>query len=399
VDVHQGKYPAGERAIVICQMIAMSKTGACVLGCFTVFAVQPSGAAEKVDRAVKRPATIIGTTPSGYFGVEPKVVRWGKQVRFQVDVRDPDENDFEVTADLRGDVAGATFDPSDRLFRWTPSETQRGPHEIQFTLSDGNVSKSRVARVTVIDNRPPEIRDEGSVHHATPGETIHINVTAWDPDDDVLSYRISDLPRGAKVSNAAGNAFEWTPSEDQIGMHTVHATVSDGTATVMREISILVEDDWSTIFLPGVYYSLWSPTARETMGTYQGVGMEIVPYAWIHRNTSRGPSHGKFTVRADILNSSRAGMGVALIYSVGFDLSIERNPDRTWLIPFFGLDTGGVLENRTGNQFQVSPHVGCYLWTHRNLYVSVAGSYQIVPSQLDTLSGWRLSAGLNLTLW
>jgi len=44
--------------------------------CFTVFAVQPSGAAEKVDRAVKRPATIIGTTPSGYFGVEPKVVRW-----------------------------------------------------------------------------------------------------------------------------------------------------------------------------------------------------------------------------------------------------------------------------------------------------------------------------------
>jgi hypothetical protein len=31
--------------------------------------------------------------------------------------------------------------------------------------------------------------------------------------------------------------------------------------------------------------------------------------------------------------------------------------------------------------------------------ISIAGSYQLVPGKLDTLSGWRLSGGLNLTLW
>jgi hypothetical protein len=127
--------------------------------------------------------------------------------------------------------------------------------------------------------------------------------------------------------------------------------------------------------------------------------MEVVPYAWIRRNANRGPSHGRLTVRADLLDSTRGGVGLALIYSLGLDLSIERNPYRRWLIPFFGLDVGGISQRKLGHHFQTSPHLGVYLWATRNVFVTLSGAYQIVPAHLDTLGGWRASAGLNLTMW
>ncbi len=69
------------------------------------------------------------------------------------------------------------------------------------------------------------------------------------------------------------------------------------------------------------------------------------------------------------------------------------------MIPYFGVDVGGITQRNLGHHFQASPHLGLYLWTSRNVFVSISGAYQIVPSRLDTLGGWRASAGLNLTLW
>jgi hypothetical protein len=191
----------------------------------------------------------------------------------------------------------------------------------------------------------------------------------------------------------------WTPREGQVGRHIFQVSVSDGQASASHEVEVVIEDEWNTSFLPGLYYSVWRPRARNEIGTFQGVGMELVPYAWIHRNANRGPSHGRITLRADLLDSSRDGVGLALIYSMGLDLSIERNPYRRWLIPFFGVDFGGISQSKVGHLFQSSPHLGLYLWTTRNVFVTVSGAYQLVPSHLDTLGGWRASAGLNLTLW
>jgi len=355
-------------------------------------------ASAEVVPAKNRAPSITGSTPHDYFTFETTEIRWGKELRFQVNVHDPDEDKLDVTVELGPDVAGATFDPTDRLFRWTPSQAQRGPHDIRFTVSDGSLSQLRVVRLTVVDNRQPEFRSQTSFR-GNSGQAFRVDFSAMDPDGDVLSYEVSGLPRGATFADAKSSFVEWKPSEDQIGLHTMRVSASDGTASATRELEILIEDEWNSSFLPGLYYSLWSPSDRRTIGTFQGVGMEIVPYAWIHRNANRGPSHGRITVRADILDSSRTGMGLALIYAMGLDLSIERNPYRRWLIPYFGVDAGGLMQKQVGHHFQTSPHLGCYLWTSRNLFVSVSGSYQIVPSQLDTLSGWRAGVGLNLTLW
>ena len=379
-------------------MIASTRTCICGLGSLLLLLGGAARAGAEAVPVKNRAPVITGSSPHEYFTFEPTEIRWGKEVRFQVNARDPDEDKLDITAELGPDVAGAGFDSAENLFRWTPSQAQRGSHDLRFTVSDGSLSQTRVVHLTVVDNRPPEFRGQTSFH-GNSGEAFRIDFSVVDPDGDVPSYEVSGLPRGARFEGEKRSYVEWKPSEDQIGVHTMRVSGSDGTATVTRDLEIFVEDEWNSSFLPGLYYSLWSPTDRANIGTFQGVGMEIVPYAWIHRNANRGPSHGRITLRADVLDSSRAGMGLALIYSAGLDLSIERNPYRRWLIPFFGVDGGGLLQKQAGHHLQVSPHLGCYLWTSRNLFVSMAGSYVIVPGQLDSLSGWRASAGLNLTLW
>jgi hypothetical protein len=104
------------------------------------------------------------------------------------------------------------------------------------------------------------------------------------------------------------------------------------------------------------------------------------------------------TLKADILDSTKAGVPALLFYSAGLDLAIERNPSRRWLIPFFGVDLGGIVQKQIGHHFQAMPHLGVYAWASRNIFVSVLGGYAITVSQLEALRGWRLSAGLNLTL-
>jgi hypothetical protein len=365
-----------------------------ILGCLLLLVGVAS--ARAAEPAKNRPPRITGSAPRDCFGLEPVEFRWGKELRLVVNAHDPDEDRLELR--MEGAPAEATFDPVDRVFRWTPAQAQKGTHEIRFLVSDGTFTESRLMRIKVVDNHAPELPVEREVH-LNSDHASQITIGGSDTDGDALTYQVDGLPRGARHEGPKSALVQWTPKEDQIGLHVLHVTVTDGELTAARDLELLVEDEWSTMFLPGIYYSLWSPRAHEALGTMQGVGMEVVPYAWIHRNANRGPSHGRITVRADLLHSNKDGVGLALLYAVGLDLSIERKPYRRWLIPFFGVDGGGVVTANDGHHFQSSPHLGIYLWTSRNVFVSVTGAYQIVPARLDTLGGWRASAGLNLTLW
>jgi hypothetical protein len=352
---------------------------------------------EEARVAKNRPPQISGSSPRNFFQLDPVDVRWGREVRFQVGVLDPDGDVTETRMEPGKDVEGATYDPADRIFRWTPTQAQKGQHEIRFVVSDGTLSETRVARFEVVDNRAPEFRERHQQVSGNSNTQLRIRFAVTDKDGDKLSYHVANLPAGAWME--VDDVVCWTPREGQVGRHIFQVSVSDGQASASHEVEVVIEDEWNTSFLPGLYYSVWRPRARNEIGTFQGVGMELVPYAWIHRNANRGPSHGRITLRADLLDSSRDGVGLALIYSMGLDLSIERNPYRRWLIPFFGVDFGGISQSKVGHLFQSSPHLGLYLWTTRNVFVTVSGAYQLVPSHLDTLGGWRASAGLNLTLW
>lgn len=72
------------------------------------------------------------------------------------------------------------------------------------------------------------------------GNTLSLQLHATDADGDPLTFSTADLPTGARMS---GDTFTWTPSEDQMGSHTLNFTVSDGRGgTDSMILSITVEN-------------------------------------------------------------------------------------------------------------------------------------------------------------
>ena len=69
--------------------------------------------------------------------------------------------------------------------------------------------------------------------------TLNLQLHAIDADGDQLTFSTADLPAGAHLS---GSTFTWTPTEDQMGSHTLNFTVSDGRGeTDSQTVQIEVE--------------------------------------------------------------------------------------------------------------------------------------------------------------
>jgi hypothetical protein len=106
-----------ENAILFCLMNTSSKSR---IGCYAsilCFAAMASPVEAQVVEQKNRPPAITNSAPHNYFIFEPTEIRWGKELSFLVNPQDPDNDKLVLTAELGPDVAGATFDPTFRLFR------------------------------------------------------------------------------------------------------------------------------------------------------------------------------------------------------------------------------------------------------------------------------------------
>lgn len=341
------------------------------------------------------PPTITHATIHQAFDAEPYVVRVDRPVRFIIYGSDPDQDPFTLNAE--GLPPGASFDAEVGEFIWTPTTAHLGEHRIKFSVTDGKSTTLKVARLKVVPNRAPLGEPTYRTKHRS-GEPLHLSLRATDPDRDILTYHMENPPEGAIFRQSDGHMM-WTPSDSQTGLYTLRGYASDGelkSDPIIQEVEII--EEWESVFLPGAYFQSYLPN-NSALGTYIGVGLELVPFSWIHLNDNRGPSHGRVYVRGELLNSTESDVPVAFIYGFGTSLSVERNPSRRWLIPYFGFDLGGIVQEDVGHTFHITPHSGVYFWISRNLAFGVQGGYLIAPSDLEGLRGWKVSAGGNFTLW
>ncbi|MCW7075667.1 MAG: putative Ig domain-containing protein, partial [Candidatus Methanospirare jalkutatii] len=71
------------------------------------------------------------------------------------------------------------------------------------------------------------------------GSLLEFTVSAYDPDNDTLSFAASNLPRGASFDPVT-RKFIWTPDYEQAGSYKVHFEVSDGYYNDSEDITITV---------------------------------------------------------------------------------------------------------------------------------------------------------------
>ena len=166
-----------------------------------------------------------------------KTVAEGVLLSFDLSVIDDDEDD--VTFSVSGQPEGAVLSGS--TFSWTPGFDQSGTYDVTFTADDGQGdTDSETITITVGDaNRAPELSAIGD-QIVGEAETLNLTLAATDPDEDEVSFSVTEAPAGASLTDAS---FVWTPSFDQSGSYTLTFTATDGRDGIDSEqITITVED-------------------------------------------------------------------------------------------------------------------------------------------------------------
>jgi Putative Ig domain len=367
----------------------------------TPVAAAPTAPSNGPPLSVTAPPMITALLPKKFDRDEIEV-RVGMALLLALKVAQP--SGTPVTVAAFGLPRGATYDDVRRSLSWTPGEDQVGEYPVRFQVSDGTLETSRILLIRVGHNAAPSYAARDALFVV--GERGEASLAGSDPDSDVLRYSAKGLPAGATLDALSGS-LSWIPRVDQVGNHSFTVTISDGTASTSSTQTLRVlpastaseAEAWNSYLLPGVGYSVYTPRGADGVGSFHGLNLEVLVAAWIHRNDNRGPSLGRVYVNIELMRQTENSGPLLFTYSLGTTLSFERNPRRSFLIPFYGVEVGGIVHRDLGSRFQATPYLGAHLYADRNVFVGARLGYRVVPSQIDELGGIHAAVNANVSVW
>ncbi|MBO2944390.1 S-layer homology domain-containing protein [Paenibacillus sp. F411] len=77
---------------------------------------------------------------------------------------------------------------------------------------------------------------------AVAGEPVAFQVEAADPNGDVMTFSMSELPEGA-MFDPVSREFQWVPTASQIGTYTPVVSVTDGVYTAQDRVTVAVLEE------------------------------------------------------------------------------------------------------------------------------------------------------------
>lgn len=154
--------------------------------------------------------------------------------------------------------------------------------------------------------------------------------------------------------------------------------------------------EYETYLMPGGQGALYK--AAGVQGPYLGGGFRLDAVRWSHQNSDFGPAEGSVFFQASLLRSSSSEHTLG-IYEGGITLSFERNPNRRFLIPYFGFTTGGMFAEDMPKSGFVQPLAGLQLYSHPHVVADVQGGYVFPTDDVDRLQGFRVQATLRFHAW
>jgi hypothetical protein len=171
----------------------------------------------------------------------------GTILEFVVTVNDVDGNPdssgnvVTVSTDL---PTGATYATSTGIFSWTP--TSIGTSTATFFATDGIGTSTHPVLIEVFSsdvatNSPPHFVNFNPPTVATSTQAYSYDVDAEDPDNDPLSFSLTQKPSGMTIATSTG-VISWEPNITQATTtpYDVTVGVSDGMHEVTESYQIVV---------------------------------------------------------------------------------------------------------------------------------------------------------------
>jgi hypothetical protein len=184
----------------------------------------------------------------------------------------------------------------------------------------------------------------------------------------------------------------------EVGIHGDSAYYA-GKYIPKAEFDKISKRNFETWFMPGLAYTYYQPKITDSLGYFSGLAVEYLIYANVQQSDSDGPSHVRFYSKFNILRSSKKEINSLFLYTIGLDLSLEKNPRRTFLIPYFGLEFGGMSQRNMGNTVQFMPTAGLHLLSRKNLFINTHAGYIYPIRNFESMQGWFAQIGANFALW
>ncbi len=186
-------------------------------------------------------------------------VQSNQQFEFTVKAIDPENSSVYYT--VTNLPIGATFDQERGIFRWTPSQAQRGTQSLQFFASDGFMNSPAFMVTIVVDadqnysgnfgygynNGVYNSYYPGAYNYSTygqpyftsvaptsarAGETYIYDAVAFDSDRDQLNYQLVSAPVGAVINQSTGRIVWVVPASAYSGQsYQFTVTAADGRTT------------------------------------------------------------------------------------------------------------------------------------------------------------------------
>ena len=192
-----------------------------------------------------------------------------------------DSNGDTLTYSAQNLPAGATFNPSTRIFTWTPTTSQVGLSTVVFRVTDGSNTVDMNTPINVMQNNyyynyypynnynnypqnyypynynynnnynynynsqnQPPTWNQVPNQTLNVGQTIQFTVSANDADGPYLTYSAANLPPGSTF-NSVTRTFTWTPASNQVGNFSVIFNVTDGINSPVNMNAYIIVNGYS----------------------------------------------------------------------------------------------------------------------------------------------------------
>jgi hypothetical protein len=156
---------------------------------------------------------------------------------FLVTISASDADFDELTYSATGLPAGLAINSSTGVISGT---VPAGTFTVTVTVSDGAAQASTTFTITATANAAPTLSAVANQTNDT-NDVVNLQLSAADPDGDVLTFSSTGLPSGLTL-NASTGRITGTPASGSAGVSNVTVTASDGSLIASRSFTWTVVD-------------------------------------------------------------------------------------------------------------------------------------------------------------